>query len=61
VDDLNRAPPPVILDTSPGDYGFEYATLDNYPPLDAFVRARYREDRTIAGVRIFRLADLNSR
>ncbi len=53
MDDLMREPPPVILDTSAGDYGFEYATLANYPPLDEFVRARYREDRTIAGVRIF--------
>ena len=54
MDDLTRDPPPVILDTSAGDYGFEYATLANYPPLDDFVRARYREERTIAGVRIFR-------
>lgn len=54
MDDLNHNPPPVLLDTSAGDYGFEYATLAKYPPLEAFVRAHYHEEATIAGVRIFR-------
>jgi hypothetical protein len=54
MDDLARNPPPVILDTSVGDYNFEYARLAKYPPLESFVRAHYHEEATIAGVRIFR-------
>ena len=54
MDDLLRDPPPLIADTSTGDYGFSYAQLDRYPPLRDFVRDHYREETTIAGVRLFR-------
>ncbi|HTR55728.1 MAG TPA: glycosyltransferase family 39 protein [Kofleriaceae bacterium] len=52
--DLEAAPPPFVLDTSPGKYtDYDYPP-ENYPRLWQFLSAHYEVDRTIEGVRIFR-------
>jgi hypothetical protein len=57
LNDLLAAPPALILDTSTGDYGFSYAPLERYPTVWDFVRVGYREEATVAGVRIYRRVD----
>jgi hypothetical protein len=52
--DLDAAPPPYILDTSHGDYSYRYAELEQFPRLWDWLRARYRLETEIAGVRIYR-------
>jgi hypothetical protein len=52
--DLQAAPPPYILDTSPGKYTDYDFPPENYPRLWDFISARYDVDRTIEGVRLFR-------
>jgi hypothetical protein len=51
--DLEAAPPPYILDTSHGDYGFEYATVEQFAPLWSFISARYQLETEIEGVRLY--------
>lgn len=51
--DLEAAPPPYILDTSTGDYRYDFPP-EHYPRLWAFISAHYTVDTTVAGVRIFR-------
>jgi hypothetical protein len=57
LDDLRRRRPRLILDTSTGDYGFSNAQLDRYPALAEYVHAHYREDATVAGVRVYTRTD----
>jgi hypothetical protein len=52
--DLEREPPPYLLDVSHGEYDFQYAPLERYPLLADFVARRYAFDREIAGVRFYR-------
>lgn len=51
--DLEAAPPAYVLDTSPGDYNYAFPP-EGYPRLWQFLSARYREEITVAGVRMFR-------
>jgi len=54
--DLEAAPPPYVLDTSTGDYRFDFPP-ENYPRLWAFLAAHYQVETTVAGVRLFRRKD----
>ncbi len=54
--DLETAPPPYILDTSTGDYRYDFPP-ENYPRLWAFISAHYKVEATVAGVRIFHRQD----
>lgn len=50
--DLEAAPPAFVLDTSAGDYNYDFPP-EKYPRLWQFLQQRYVVDRTIEGVRIF--------
>jgi hypothetical protein len=52
--DLDAAPPPYLLDTSHGDYSYQYAALEQFPRLWDWVRARYDLETELAGVRIYK-------
>jgi 4-amino-4-deoxy-L-arabinose transferase-like glycosyltransferase len=54
MEDLEREPPPYLLDTSHGGYGFDYAPIERYPLLWDYVNRSYSFDREIAGVRFYR-------
>lgn len=55
--DLALDPPPFVLDTSAGDYGYDEFPIGKFPALDAFVSARYRYVTELAGVRIYERKD----
>jgi hypothetical protein len=54
MEDLEHSPPAYVLDTSRGDYSFNYAPIENYPLLWSFVSRFYTYEQEIAGVRFFR-------
>ncbi len=51
--DLDAAPPPFILDTSHGDYGYRHAPIEQFPRLWDWMGARYELVTEIEGVRIY--------
>jgi hypothetical protein len=53
MDDLQRARPAYILDTSPGHYDYPYPP-EQYPPLARFLSSGYTLDAELEGIRIFR-------
>ncbi|HTY63459.1 MAG TPA: glycosyltransferase family 39 protein [Acidobacteriota bacterium] len=56
--DLNRDPPAVIVDTSPGNYhDFGRYPIRNYPILEGFVEKNCRLEKSIAGMDIYRCRD----
>jgi len=54
AEDLQRDPPQYVLDTSHGDYEFQYAPIENYPVLWNMVKQGYGLEGEIAGVRLYR-------
>jgi len=51
--DLERSKPAYVLDTSKGDYSYDFPPED-FPRLWTFLSASYEVETTIAGVRLFR-------
>jgi hypothetical protein len=54
MSDLEKNPPPFILDTSLRGYSFEEFPPENYPELWKFMTERYHLDKEIEGVRIYK-------
>lgn len=56
--DLNRDPPELIIDTSPGNYhDFGRYPLRNYPIMKAFVDKNCHMEKKIGGTDIYRCSD----
>ncbi|HVT07329.1 MAG TPA: glycosyltransferase family 39 protein [Polyangia bacterium] len=53
MDDLQRARPAYILDTSPGRYDYPFPP-EQYPPLDDLLSSAYVLDAQVEGIRIFK-------
>jgi hypothetical protein len=56
LDDLQRARPAYILDTSPGRYDYPFPP-EQYPALAQLLASDYRLETEIEGIRVFRLKD----
>ncbi len=54
LEDLERQPPPYIVDTSHGQYDFQYAPIESYPLLWRIVSEQYELETELAGVRFYR-------
>lgn len=51
--DLEKSKPPYVLDTSKGDYSYDFPP-EGFPRLWDYLSAHYEVETTIAGVRLFR-------
>jgi hypothetical protein len=56
LEDLERARPAYILDTSPGRYDYPFPP-EQYPPLARLLAADYRLETEIEGIRVFKRKD----